>query len=190
MSRARVWTFITYPESMPDDWENQIEESCIPWVTSPLHDMDLVDIKNPDEGYKKPHFHHMILFSQVKSYKQVQEIVSFLNGPTAVGQVHSVSAMIRYFVHADHKKKAQYPKADIKEFNGADIENLWIKNDKEIFNKLNHLLSLIRDNDIDEFCSFVDYVRKNEADDFYLVVQNQYFISNYIKSIRFAAGRT
>lgn len=187
-SRARVWTFISYPESQPGNWIERIEESCIPWVVSPLHDQDYIDLDDKEKGFKKGHYHHMIMFSQVKSYKQVQEIISFLNCPLKVDQVHSVGSMVRYFIHADHKKKAQYNPKDIQVFNGADLNNLWQKNDKEIFTKINHLLSLIADNNIQEFCQFVDLIRFHYQDDFFLVLQNQYFIQNYIKSIRFKSN--
>jgi hypothetical protein len=184
-TRARVWTFISYPESMDSNWLTQIEETCIPWVISPIHDLDLIDQSDKEKGFKKPHYHHMIMFSQVKSYKQVQEIIKFLNCPLKVDQVHSVGAMVRYFIHADHKKKTQYDPKNIQALNGADLNNLWQKNDSEIFSKINYFLSIISDNDIQEFATFIDFVREHKPEDFFLVLQNQYFIANYIKSIRF-----
>lgn len=189
-TRARVWTFISYPESMDSNWIEQIEETCIPWVISPIHDKDYKDVKDKKKGFKKPHYHHMIMFSQVKSYKQVQEIISFLNCPPKVDQVHSVGSMVRYFIHADHKKKTQYDPKNIQALNGADLNNLWQKNDSEIFKKIDYLLSIISDNEIQEFSEFIDYVRKYQHEDFFLVLQNQYFINNYIKSIRFRNNST
>lgn len=185
MSRARVWTFITYPESMPELWQDQIEETAIPWLVSPLHNLDLVDIKDVSKGYKKEHYHHMIMFSQVKSYKQVLDIVAFLNGTKKIDQVHSVGAMVRYFCHADQKKKAQYDPDEILEFNGADKAKLWVQNDTEIFNKMDYFLDIIKDNQLVEFSTFIDFVRKHHPQDFFLVVQHQYFIANYIKSSRY-----
>ena len=199
MSRYRVWTFITYPESLPTNFKEIIEEEItVPIVISPLHDKDFADtlLKEKGQGwsgspYKKPHYHNMILFGNVKTFKQLadkKEGILKKLGVSMVQQVHSTQAMIRYFVHADQNQKAKYRKEDIQTFNGADIDSLFEKNDKEICNILKEMIEIINDNDIVEYSSFVNLCLLPEyfTDYFPLVVgKYQYFVMNYIKSKRF-----
>lgn len=197
MSRARVWTFITYPESLPDNFKEIIEGetnpqhdiSLVPFVMSPCHDKDLADQGKGWNGtpFKKPHYHNMVMFSQVKSYKQVLAMVKPL-GASHVSQVHSTQAMVRYFIHADHKEKAQYQKSEIKTFNGADLDNLFEKNDKEINGILKNLINLIDDNDITEYHRLVTLCMTDEYFDTYFPLVSgkyQFFVLNFIKSKRF-----
>lgn len=188
MSRARVWTFITYPESLPENYEEVIQERLtIPFVMSPIHDKDK---KKDGDGFKKAHYHNMVMFTNVKSYKQVTELVACL-GASHADQVHSTQAMIRYFIHADQADKAQYSKDDIRCFNGADVETLFEKNDKEIYANLNDMLQVIDDNQIIEYSDFVFYVRQNMYSEWFPLVVGQYsfFIRNYITSLRFKNAR-
>lgn len=46
--RARVWTFILYPDSAPEDWREVISSWHVPACASPLHQYD----KNPDGSPK------------------------------------------------------------------------------------------------------------------------------------------
>jgi len=197
MSRARVWTFITYPESLPTNFKEIIEGdtdpqydiSLVPFVISPIHDKDLAEEGKGWNGtpYKKPHYHNMIMFSQVKSYKQVKDLVAVL-GAGHVSQVHSTQSMIRYFIHADHKKKAQYKKEDILALNGADIDNLFEKNDREINGILKNIIEVINDNDITEYSEIVNLCLSPEYfEDWFPLVSGKYqfFIVNYLKSKHF-----
>lgn len=185
--RARTWTFITYPESMPEEWESMLEDRLmVPFIQSPLHDQDIAEQGKGWNGteYKKPHYHNMIMFTNVKSYKQVSDMVRFL-GAGHVQQVHSTQAMVRYFIHADQPKKTQYLKENIRAWNGADIDHIWEKNDKEIHANLDQLFSLISDNDLIEYKLLVDHCRKHEPELFPLVVGSYAFVINqYIKSQR------
>lgn len=39
--KARYFTFLLYPESIPEDWEMKLESIGLPIAISPLHDKDL-----------------------------------------------------------------------------------------------------------------------------------------------------
>ncbi|WP_438765663.1 Rep family protein, partial [Enterococcus sp. AZ186] len=75
--RTRNWTCVIYPESAPENWREILDDMCIPWVESPLHDKDV----NPDGEIKKSHWHVLLMFGSNKSYEQVKEITSKLNAP-------------------------------------------------------------------------------------------------------------
>lgn len=38
--RTRNWTLIFYPENLPEDWREQVDELRIKWIESPVHDRD------------------------------------------------------------------------------------------------------------------------------------------------------
>lgn len=191
MSRARVWTFITYPESLPKDYQTIIEEELtVPFVQSPLHDKDLLEgstpEKNPFHPYKKPHYHNMLMFTNVKANKQVCDMVKKLGGTVAT-QVHSTQAMVRYFVHADQKNKAQYEKSEIKTYNGADLDNLFEKNDKEIYQIISDIIDFIEENTITELIDLMNYARKEMMSEWFPILtgKQSFIITKIVDSNRF-----
>lgn len=45
--KARYFTFLLYPESIPEDWEMKLESIGLPIAISPLHDKDRFCCKVP-----------------------------------------------------------------------------------------------------------------------------------------------
>ena len=43
--KARYFTFLLYPESIPNDWIDNLELIGVPIAISPLHDKDLSDVE-------------------------------------------------------------------------------------------------------------------------------------------------
>jgi hypothetical protein len=68
MTKARYFTFILYPESIPEDWQECLIKLGVPMAISPLHDSDETERKDMTEAekeiiksggkvYKKAHYH-------------------------------------------------------------------------------------------------------------------------------------
>lgn len=53
--KARYFTFLLYPESIPNDWELKLEMLGVPMAISPLHDKDKSNVEG--QKYKKEHYH-------------------------------------------------------------------------------------------------------------------------------------
>lgn len=51
--KARYFTFLLYPESVPEGWQEKLAEIGQPMAISPLHDKDV----KPDGTLKKAHWH-------------------------------------------------------------------------------------------------------------------------------------
>ncbi|MCW6101981.1 replication protein, partial [Lactiplantibacillus plantarum] len=49
--KARYFTFLLYPESIPQDWQTKLETLGVPIAISPLHDKDLSSVEG--QKYKK-----------------------------------------------------------------------------------------------------------------------------------------
>lgn len=60
--RGRSWTIIVYPDSLPKNWLELLQNE--PVAISPLHDKDV----NPDGTLKKPHYHIVLNYKGNKSF--------------------------------------------------------------------------------------------------------------------------
>lgn len=177
---ARVWTFILYPESAPEDWQDLIDSMRVPTVVSPLH---LGGDKDPADE-RKPHRHVMLIFEGKKSLKQVSAISSLVNG-TQPFNVASLRAMCRYFIHADQPDKEQFLASDLIVLNGADCED-YLKPTKSMIDFYqNEMLDYIEKNQIKEFSDFAFFCRHNNPDWNYILknVSTQFF-KIVIQSVR------
>lgn len=114
--KARHWVGIIYPESMPENWQEIIEESHVPCVLSPLHDRDI----NPDGTPKKPHYHIMISYANTTTNAGASKLLARLGSSLHAERVESPVGQYRYLTHRDNPEKAQYSERDIKKFNGWD----------------------------------------------------------------------
>ena len=180
--RSSKWTFIAYPDSVPDNWQEILKSYHIPIAISPLHDKDL----NPTGDEKKAHWHVMLDFPTLKSYKQVDEIRQEVHG-TIPQIVHSPIGMVRYFIHKDNPEKHQYNWSDIVVFNGFDIDRYDSYTDSEMDSIISDITQFIDDSDIMEYADLIGFTRgvDNEYYHWYKVIRrNTIFFCAYINSRR------
>lgn len=115
--KSKAWTILLYPDSMPDNWIEMLEELALPVAVSPLHDKDVLSDGTP----KKPHYHLMFVWEGPTTFKNAQRIADMFNGPIPK-KVESIQAMYDYFVHKNHPNKYQYNDADRMDLNGFCID--------------------------------------------------------------------
>lgn len=179
-NRTRVWTFVVYPESAPDNWREIIDDFHIQWAESPLHDKDLNATGEP----KKPHIHVVLAFRQVKSYEQVKEITEACNAPIPQ-RTHDLHALVRYFAHLDNPEKAQYPVSDIVGHGGIDLEECLRPTGSARYSIIADMISYVKQHNITEYKQLMDFAVKNETEWFKLLCDNaSLVVSYYIKSQR------
>lgn len=124
--KSRYFTFLLYPESIPEDWELRLELLGQPIAISPLHNQDK-DKKNG--GYKKPHYHLIYVAKNPVTADSVRKKIKGVLGDKSVAMVQivrtSMEQMYLYLTHeskdAVAKKKHKYNKADIKCLMNFDI---------------------------------------------------------------------
>jgi len=180
--RTRNWTFVAYPESAPENWRLVLDKCHVPWIESPLHDKDL----NADGKPKKPHWHILLMFEGKKSYEQISEISSLING-TRPERVKNIQGIVRYFVHMDNPEKYRYSESQLVAHSGADIADylkITVTNKRQLMREMQ---AFIRKQNVLEFCDLVDYAAENRPDDWYVIIAESctYHMSEYIKSRRF-----
>lgn len=180
-TRTRNWTIVLYPESVPENWRDIINDWHIEWVESPLHDKDL----NADGEAKKPHIHILLMFSSVKSYEQVLELIQPLNCPIPK-QVHNSKALVRYMAHLDNPEKAQYSLAEVVSHGGVDIADLLKPSSSERYTLIKEMKNWCCENDVTEFDDLFCYASDEHFDDWFPLLCDScaYVMTQFLKSKR------
>lgn len=181
--RFRNYATIVYPESAPEGWEEVLSSYHIPAFISPLHDKD----KLPDGSLKKPHYHVMIMFDNVKTMEQVKEIFDSFCG-VGCEVIQALSGYARYLCHIDNPEKHQYSVDDVRSIAGADYYNL-THTTADRHKALNDMRQYCQDNDIVSFSDFWDYCALNNFEWFKLIADNSaYVMDRYLKARYWTKG--
>lgn len=176
--KKRNWTFILYPESAPENWEEELKLLGVMTAVSPLHNQDI----NPTGEKKKDHYHIILSFNNPTTYNNVLTITERFNAPIPK-PIESVVGMYRYLTHRDNPEKAQYDESEIKLFNGFDPVTLLTES--ESFNLLKQIIVLIKDNSIYQFEDLLYFILENDLSDFYpICIKYCYFIQTLLASRR------
>lgn len=163
----------------PENWMEIVSDLHVPVLISPLHG----HCKNPDGTIKKPHWHILFMFDNVKNWeKQVKPMFESFGG---VGreEVNSLRGYARYLCHLDNAEKTQYNPVDIISYGGADYDALvhLPTDDLEI---LKEIFLYIRTNKTHSFAEFLDICATNNKDWFSVVSMSRgYIVDKYIKSL-------
>lgn len=193
--RQRVWAFLVYPESAPEDWLCRLSDSHIPAAVSPLHDRDLAfdeKIVFPDKKkneiklmkykeiidiliekgileYKKPHYHVLINYSGVKSYDQVAELSHFVAGTLPIA-IDEIGGYARYLIHEDDPDKFHYYKQDVISLSGFDYDGYFEMSKSKAYHYLREISFFIVDKDIREFADLHDYCLTQKPEWYYVLM--------------------
>lgn len=181
-TRAYSWGFIIYPESVPENWREIIDDKHIKWVESPLHDKDT----NEDGEIKKPHWHILVTYESKKSYEQVKELTDELHAPVPQ-KAQSLRGLVRYMIHLDNPEKHQYSQNDIIVHGGADIRDALKPTSASRYQMISEMSAFVRVNSITEFCDLFDYAAEERTEDWFPMLCDScaYVMGQYIKSFRF-----
>lgn len=198
-TRGRNFNFIVYPDDLPDNWMELLDESRIRWIEGPLHDKDVFtaedEQKNPEHKageLKKAHKHCMAMFESVKNVNQVTEFFKGVFGESDTGSIVGCltpvltadrSGSVRYMAHLDNPSKAQYDISDIVGHNGADPQEIIRFSLTETLAKMIEMEKFIEDNQILYLSSFAARIRESHPDWYQiLVTKNTYYFSCFIRS--------
>jgi len=152
--KARYFTFLLYPESIPNDWIDNLELIGVPIAISPLHDKDLSDVEG--QKYKKEHYHVIYVSKNPVTAESVRLKVKRSLGDKSVAMVQIISTsmenMYLYLTHeskdAIAKNKHKYSKADIRLLNNFDIDRYVTLDVEDKDDMLNDVCDLIDDHNL------------------------------------------
>lgn len=168
--KARYFTFLLYPESIPDDWLERLELVGVPIAISPLHDKDLSSVEG--QKYKKAHYHVIYIAKNPVTAESVRLKIKRVLGDKSVAMVQIVSTSIEnmylYLTHeskdAIAKNKYKYKKEDIKLLNNFDIDRyvtLDAEDKEELFNLI---CDIIDDHDLANMRELKFFVKRYGAE--------------------------
>lgn len=152
--KARYFTFLLYPESIPEDWEMKLESIGLPVAISPIHDKDLSKVEG--QKYKKAHYHVIYVAKNPVTADSVRYKIKQILGEKSVAMVQivvqSLSNMYLYLTHeskdAIAKNKYKYNKKDIKLINNFDIDRYITLDVEDKDDMLNEVCDMIDEHDL------------------------------------------
>lgn len=167
--KARYFTFLLYPESIPEDWELKLETLGVPMAISPLHDKDKSNVEGQE--YKKAHYHVLYIAKNPVTADSVRWKIKKLLGEKSLAMVQivlNVENMYLYLTHeskdAIAKKKHIYNKTDIKLINNFDIDRYITLDVEEKDDMLNEVCDLIDEYDIANMRELRRFVKLHGAE--------------------------
>lgn len=179
MKKGRNWAFVVYPDSLPKNYEEIIQNLGLPMAWSPLHDKDI----DPTGEPKKPHYHVICYYENTTTYKNVKEnVTDVLNGTIPI-KLESMVGMYRYHLHLDNPEKYQYDDRLRTFYNGFDVAKVSALTTTEVNKICKEIQDMIIKYHFSEYSELLDFLKDNELNDIYDVAMNKsYFFNTYIRS--------
>lgn len=179
--KKRYWAFVLYPESAPENWTDILQSTGLAVAVSPLHDKDL----NPDGIEKKSHYHVILAYSGPTTYNNVKALVVDTLGQPIPQPLDSVRGYYRYFTHKDNPEKFQYEEKDVRCLNGFSIFDFVELSKLEVVQIKQNIQKLIRELDIVEYATLLDYLMDNQMTSEYdVATSNTLLFQGYLRSRR------
>lgn len=184
-TRTRNYATVVYPDSAPVDWQDILSGLFVPAFISPLHDSDM----NPTGEPKKPHYHVVIMFDNVKTMEQAKEIFEKIGG-VGCEKVNSIRGYARYLCHLDNPEKAQYDQSNVRSMCGADYPSvIGLATDK--YKAIGEMIDFCQEHNIYSYSDLLEYSRYNHFDWFRVLCDNgTVVIKEYLKSRLWTLERT
>ena len=181
IKKGRLWGFVCYPESVPLDWLDYLQNTGLEIAISPLHNMDI----EPTGEIKKEHWHVILKYDGPTTYNHVKEITDYLNAPRPI-KLEGLRGMYRYHLHLDNPEKYQYNDNDRILLNGFDTSAVNGLTETEI-NKIKWVLTdMIEKENILEYRDLIVLLKNDDCNELFEVAsKNVVFLNAYIKSKKY-----
>ena len=181
-NKKRNWAFVAYPESLPTNWIELLQQSGLQCAISPLHERDY----NADGSLKKAHYHVILCYSGPTSFNVVCKLVCDQLGQPIPQALEQIRGYYRYFTHKDNPEKAQYNESEIKSINGFNIQDYVELTKSEIVKIKSNVQTIIRDNEIYEYSELLDFLQGKELylNEYEIALNNTLLFDRYISSRR------
>lgn len=178
--KGRHFAYVVYPESAPADWIEQLQQTGLSFVVSPLHDKDVDPIGTP----KKPHYHVIISWGNTTTYRAARGLCDKLRCPRPQA-LKSPNAMYRYMQHLDNPDKYQY--TDI-----PTTYNGWVRplNAADVVQLKREIWGMVYTNDCQEYGELLMVCVEHGSEYFDVASSHTIFFSKICDGYRHAPIRT
>lgn len=168
--KARYFTFLLYPESIPEDWETKLELMGVPIAISPLHDRDLSTVEG--QQFKKAHYHVIYVAKNPVTADSVRKRMQRSLGENSIAKVQivksSIENMYLYLTHeskdAVAKNKVKYSRKDIKLLGNFDVDRYITLDVEDKDDMLNDVCDLIDQHGLANIRELRRFVRLHGAE--------------------------
>ena len=135
------WSFIAYPESVPENWLERLQATHMQIAISPLHDKDTWSHDSPEMinaetgeiiekgarykmgDRKKAHWHGIVKTDKKCSWREMNALLQNILHCPYIQKCRSLQKAYEYFLHRNHPDRYQgYFKDEIIRMNGFVIE--------------------------------------------------------------------
>ena len=178
--KGRHFAYVVYPESAPADWIEQLQQTGLSFVVSPLHDKDV----DPTGTPKKPHYHVIISWGNTTTYRAARGLCDKLRCPRPQA-LKSPNAMYRYMQHLDNPDKYQY--TDI-----PTTYNGWVRplNAADVVQLKREIWGMVHTNDCQEYGELLMVCVEHGSEYFDVASSHTIFFSKICDGYRHAPIRT
>ena len=182
--KARYWNFVMYPESMVDNWQEDIAEIVQYPYAYCIHDKCMTKDGTP----RKTHVHIIIAFPNTTTYNNVLGIAQKLGVCNYVEKTQNIRWMYNYLIHdtedARKKGKYQYDPQERIIGNDFDIGSFEQISSAERDRILLDIKSMLRSGKFQDFYELDEYIDTVVQDSAYSEVFRTYqsFLFNLMKA--------
>lgn len=178
--KGRHFAYVVYPESAPADWIEQLQQTGLSFVVSPLHDKDV----DPTGTLKKPHYHIIISWGNTTTYRAARGLCDKIRCPRPQ-MLKSPNAMYRYMQHLDNPDKYQY--TDI-----PTTYNGWVRplNAADVAQLKREIWGMVYTNDCQEYGELLMVCVEHGSEYFDVASSHTIFFSKICDGYRHAPIRT
>lgn len=179
MTKARNFAFIIYPESIPEDWQENLSKLGVSMAVSPLHNLDETErkfedmteeeqaiIKRGDKIYKKEHYHVLYIARNPVTTESVRKKIKRSLGNNSVSHIEIVDSVEYYFKYLTHessdaikKNKHKYDRKDIIYINDFDIDRYVFLDENQKRELKNQLLNIVQENHLVNIIDLMGYLK-------------------------------
>lgn len=153
--KATYFTFLLYPESIPDNWIELLESTGLQMAISPLHNRDKTEKKElleQGQKFKKEHYHVIYIAKNAITPEAVRNRIKRLLGDKSVNMVQPIAtSVVNAYLYLTHeskdaiaKKKHVYDKKDIIHLNNFDVDRFEMFDVHEKRDMINSITEIIR----------------------------------------------
>lgn len=186
VGKAKYWSFIGYPESMVENWEEDISRILqLPYAYC-VHDKDVLQETGEVVKHRKAHVHFIVAFNNTTTYNHVLKIAKKLGAINTVEACINVRWCYDYLIHDtdDSRNKGKYVYAESERIlgNGFDIGSYEQVSTSDKIAMTRELMTLACSGQFYNFLDFTTYVTTN-YDDKYVAefIAHQSLLNNIVK---------
>ena len=163
--KARYFTFIIYPESIPEDRADRITSLGLAMAVSPLHDKDKSEVEGQE--FKKAHYHVLYVARNPVTKESVRKKIKRTLGDKSLSHIEIVDNVEHVYLYLTHeskdaikKNKYKYAKKDIKFINDFDIDRYVFLDENEKRELKNKLLNIVQEKHLVNVIDLMGYLQK------------------------------